>query len=149
MTHYEEGAGQGARLAWIRRKIGLTQREMAESIGVGQSQYSKAEVGLRHLGRSPMMMMGERFGVNLEWLENGQGVPFEGGEDSDRVQETSCDPAPAKPAPKQWVGLAIGELDRDREFLERAAAELGVPIAQLMAAIGKRIQDGKVKGAES
>ena len=136
----------GERLREIRRKSGKTGQETAELLGISYSHYSKAEAGFRELGRPALRLFSSAFGVDEEWLDSGK--VEEGVLPVVREKQERYLPPSGKP-PGKWVDAAIGELERDREFLERAAAELGVPISQLMAAIGKRIQDGKAKGAES
>lgn len=54
----------GIALRGVRRRLALTQVEMAEKIGVSQGDLSKMEKGLRPIGKKLALRIGKALGVD-------------------------------------------------------------------------------------
>ena len=54
----------GIALRGIRLRLGLTQKEMADKIGVTQGDLSKMEKGLRSIGRKLAVRIGKKLGTD-------------------------------------------------------------------------------------
>lgn len=61
------------RIKELRKKLGLTQKEFGERIGVTNFTISDIEKGKRVLTERNMNLICEKFNVNKEWLESGTG----------------------------------------------------------------------------
>ena len=64
------------RLALVRKKLQLTQREFAEKISVATGFIASMELGDRKVNIRIMKLISSSFNVNLQWLETGQGEMF-------------------------------------------------------------------------
>jgi transcriptional regulator with XRE-family HTH domain len=63
----------GARLSKVRKERRLLQAEVAESLGISASQYSKSEIGARKLGSAAIRSFCSIYGVREDWLLTGNG----------------------------------------------------------------------------
>lgn len=64
------------RLKELRNRLGLTQKEFGEKIGVTNFTISDIEKGKRTLTDRNMNLICEKYNVNKEWLETGSGEMF-------------------------------------------------------------------------
>ena len=64
------------RLKLLRQKLGKTQKEMSEALGVSLRAYQMYEEGKRKLPPDKMQILAQIFRVNLHWLLTGEGEPF-------------------------------------------------------------------------
>lgn len=64
------------RLKKLRRILGLTQREFAESLGISQGAYSQIEQGGRKLTDRNIVTMSAIYQVRRDWLLTGEGSVF-------------------------------------------------------------------------
>lgn len=64
---------KGLRVKEARIKLGLTQGQLGEKIGVSQSAIGRIEKGLSSFKPSNLKKLNEEFGVNIEYIENGKG----------------------------------------------------------------------------
>jgi transcriptional regulator with XRE-family HTH domain len=64
------------RLALARKTLKLTQREFAEEISVATGFVASMEVGDRKVNPRIMKLVSSIFGVNMRWLETGEGDMF-------------------------------------------------------------------------
>ena len=71
------------RLKKIRKDKGLSQKEMAQILGVTTIALSGWETGRVPAGRSRLYMIAEVFGVNIEWLLKGEGPQYKSPTDVD------------------------------------------------------------------
>lgn len=55
-------------LKQARRKCGLTQKEVADKLGVGQSTYKNYEGGLREPNGNVMVLLADLFNVTTDYL---------------------------------------------------------------------------------
>ncbi len=58
----------GIALRGVRLRLGLTQKEMAEKIGVAQGDLSKMEKGERAIGKKLAMRIGKALGIDYRRL---------------------------------------------------------------------------------
>jgi len=63
----------GERIAQERERLGLTQGQLAEKAGVGQTTIANYESGLRGRPRS-LLQLASALDVSPEWLESGKGA---------------------------------------------------------------------------
>lgn len=72
-----------SRVRTARLKTGMTQTELAESIGVTRSAIAQIESGAtRSLAPLTAMRLSEVTGLPARWLEAGEGAPADVGSDS-------------------------------------------------------------------
>lgn len=67
------------RIKQIRKDHHLTQTEFGEAIGVTFTALSKYEQGKVIPDKSIRLLICEKFNVNEEWLETGEGLPYREG----------------------------------------------------------------------
>lgn len=83
------------RIKQIRKKIGLTQVEFGERLGLKGNTITTYETGLRIPSESVIMAICREFGINRDWLESGAGemMAQTDEEQLDRIaQQYSTDP---------------------------------------------------------
>jgi transcriptional regulator with XRE-family HTH domain len=116
----------GIRLRWARKHAGLTQEQLAEKMGLGQSSVSATE----RIGQSSTetVRYAEVCGVNAKWLACGEGAWNLG------VGEISDTPA----TPGKMAGQ-LPDLDMDRRKLSNAAVELGLLLDLLTDRIDRSV----------
>ena len=66
----------GERLKLVRQKLKLSQKEMAELLGVSLNAYQRYEMGSRGLNADKLEILAKKLNVNLNWLLTGNGQPF-------------------------------------------------------------------------
>ena len=66
----------GERLREARSKLGVSQEEMANRIGIGQGALADYESGRREPSRPVLLMLEREFKVNRRWLLEAEGEPF-------------------------------------------------------------------------
>ena len=64
------------RIKQIREDSGLTMTAFAEKLNIGVSIVSMMESGKRGISERTKKDICEKFNVNLEWLETGEGEPY-------------------------------------------------------------------------
>jgi transcriptional regulator with XRE-family HTH domain len=62
------------RIAILRAAYGLTQSEMALSLGVGRAAFANWEQGTRTPNIEIMCKMADKYGVSLDWLYRGRSI---------------------------------------------------------------------------
>lgn len=67
------------RLKEIRKSHNMTQDAFASEIGATRGMVAKYETGLVVPDKSIRLLICEKFNVNPEWLETGEGVPYKEG----------------------------------------------------------------------
>jgi transcriptional regulator with XRE-family HTH domain len=77
----------GDRLRLLRQKLGLTQSQMAQKLGVTLNTYQRYELGNRNLTVEKLQQLRKLFGVNLNWLLTGEGGMFESYNDKEKVKQ--------------------------------------------------------------
>lgn len=71
MGRYIDVIGIGKRLKFERERIGITQEEMAERLGVSDRQYRRYENGTSQMRSNALFLLNE-MGIDLDYLCNGQ-----------------------------------------------------------------------------
>lgn len=66
----------GERITFIRTNAGLTMTAFAERLNLSKSSISVAESDKSKLSKRAMIDICEKFNVNPEWLETGEGEPY-------------------------------------------------------------------------
>lgn len=66
----------GNRIKKIRVDSGLNQTEFAEKLHLSKSSISVAEADKSALSKRAVLDICEKFNVNPEWLQNGEGDPY-------------------------------------------------------------------------
>lgn len=61
------------RIKMIRKKLGLSQTDFAERIAISRSALAKIESGENRPSERTQMLICDKFGINPEWLQTGQG----------------------------------------------------------------------------
>lgn len=61
------------RIKGIRKKMGLSQSDFAERIAISRSALAKIESGENRPSDRTQMLICDKFGINREWLQTGQG----------------------------------------------------------------------------
>lgn len=67
------------RIRLVRKNLRLTQTEFGRQIGCSQTAVAKYESGLVVPDQPIRMLICQRFNVNPEWLETGEGKPYKEG----------------------------------------------------------------------
>lgn len=70
-------SGFGARLAALRMKAELTQKEVAERSGVNLRTYQTYEIEARDISASALLAFDKTFNWNPRWILSGEGDPLE------------------------------------------------------------------------
>lgn len=61
----------------LRKRLGLSQTAFGERIGLKKSAISKLESGAYELTDQSVLIICREFGVNMDWLRNGEGEMFQ------------------------------------------------------------------------
>lgn len=67
------------RISMIRKDIAMTQAQFGEAIGASRPMIASYESGKVIPDKSIRLLICEKFNVNPEWLETGEGVPYKEG----------------------------------------------------------------------
>ena len=67
----------GERLESLRRTMRMTQEEFASELGLSGSTIGSYERDYRDLNDQTRHKLVDKFGVRLDWLDNGEGQPFD------------------------------------------------------------------------
>ena len=66
----------GERVKLIRKRLGLTQEQLAQRLGVGKTALSMIETGKARLSARNRNILVQELNVNPQWLESGKGEMF-------------------------------------------------------------------------
>ena len=64
------------RVKLIRKQLGMTQEQLAQRLGIGKAALSMIETGRTGLSARNRHILVQELNVNPEWLETGEGEPF-------------------------------------------------------------------------
>lgn len=70
------------RIRELRKKCGITMKELGEKIGVAESTVSQYETGKRQPDYETLLKLGEYFGVTVDYLLGAEKAPTKEGERS-------------------------------------------------------------------
>lgn len=118
----------GARIKQIRTAAGLSQANMAQKIGVGQSTLAQMETGRRTVAERYIMLLASVFSVNPDWIKTGQGSMY-------KPAETSSSEQLLSPTKKALIAAITALPDNQCDALAAAAA---VAVEQLTYANEKK-----------
>jgi transcriptional regulator with XRE-family HTH domain len=82
----DDARGLGERIIAVRRKLGLSQREFAERIGVSRNVVIRYESGRSRPRVETLDRIGKVGGVSSEWLLQGNSQQLVRGEDREWVE---------------------------------------------------------------
>ena len=138
------------RIKQIRKKIGLTQVEFGERLGLKGNTITTYETGLRIPSESVIMAICREFGINRDWLETGTGemMAQTDEEQLDRIaQQYSTDPTF-----RAILEVYMQMSDQAREMFVEYVHQLSDALrktpspADLEAAANKLDQSDKISG---
>lgn len=61
----------GDRIKTVRKDLGLTQREMAEKLGIAPNSLAQNESGSRNPSEQTLKLICREFSISYDWLKNG------------------------------------------------------------------------------
>ena len=61
----------GDRIKTVRKDLGLTQREMAEKLGIAPNSLAQNESGSRNPSEQTLKLICREFAISYDWLKNG------------------------------------------------------------------------------
>lgn len=64
------------RIKDLRKKLGMTQKELGSKLGIGQTAIYKIENNVNNLTEQNIKLICKEFNVNEEWLRTGEGEVF-------------------------------------------------------------------------
>ncbi len=64
------------RVRMIRKAQNMTQKEFAAAVGVQRLVVASWEQGAAKPGHARLYVIAEKFGVNIDWLLKGEGLPY-------------------------------------------------------------------------
>lgn len=67
------------RIADIRKHLNMTQAQFGAEIGASRGMIAKYETGLVIPDKSVRLLICNKFNVREEWLETGEGLPYQEG----------------------------------------------------------------------
>lgn len=69
------------RILYIRKNADLTQAEFGKRIGIAQTTIGAYETGRREPIESTLKVICSEFNINMDWLKNGNGQPYNQADD--------------------------------------------------------------------
>lgn len=64
------------RIVELRKKLNMTQKEFAQSIGIAQSSWAMIESGGRNINERHIKLISSIYHANEKWLKTGEGEMF-------------------------------------------------------------------------
>ena len=80
----------GSRIKELRRSLGLTQKEFADSLGIVQGFLSGIERGRKTPSDTLLIALSHRYGLNERWLSTGQGEMSRGSDTHSQPPAEPC-----------------------------------------------------------
>lgn len=65
------------RIKLVRKKLGLTQKEIAQSLGIKQGHWSDIERGEKQPSETLLIAFIYRYAISSHWLQTGEGEMFD------------------------------------------------------------------------
>lgn len=113
-----------ARIKEVRKALGLTQKEFAERIQIGNSSLSKIEKGINNPSKQTIALICKEFSVNQKWLEDGTGdmitLPYDFQKTYAELSSRSEADLPSKHATKEQILDAVNNILEKIEEIEDA-----------------------------
>ena len=102
-----------ARIAEVRKAVGLSQAEMADQLGLSRNFISLMENGNRIPSDRTVADICREFGVNRIWLETGVGEPFQPKDKREELKAVFSDILSGRQSEKNAFIEAIAQLPDD------------------------------------
>jgi len=123
----------GERIRFLRKSMGLTQKEFAKKIGITQGYLTEVESGKKQPSEKVLKLISHTFGVSYEWLKYGKGEMWEkGGEEvpvwlREFMKEASDEDIELVHAFIQLLKHATSKEDKEllKLFLKKVASQEG------------------------
>ena len=96
------------RVKLIRKKLGMTQEQLAQRLGIGKAALSMIETGKTRLSSRNRNIMVQELNVNPEWLETGRGEMFNAEPDLTAYMHRTDNSLPLKSVPLYSVEGTAG-----------------------------------------
>ena len=96
------------RVKLIRKKLGMTQEQLAQRLGIGKAALSMIETGKTRLSSRNRNIMVQELNVNPEWLETGRGEMFNAEPDLTAYMHRTDNPLPLQSVPLYSVEGTAG-----------------------------------------
>lgn len=115
------------RIKEIRKAERITQKELAERLGVAQATVGGWESGAKNVPAAQAYRIASEFNVNLEWLKTGVGEMYRTPADRRELQRAIfLEILESFPAP-----LALSLIDAMREYLREHRPDVKLPPVEL------------------
>ena len=113
----------GERLAMIREKANMNQKQFATAVGITNSSISRAEKDQQELGSAVKKVICHEFRINQSWLETGDGEMYNNDLDAEEIVPDLVDIFEANPSILNAVRTAtlkftVHDWQKLNEFLE-------------------------------
>lgn len=140
-----------SRFSMVREKLGFSQKDLADSLGIQKSVVSEIESGKRELSKNVMIALMNKFNVSTDWLLTGEGEMFRG--ETKDVEYMPVAESSKIPLLRQTVSCGPGQEWETGDNVESYIEPLGLVTdkKQLCAfrsrgvsMIGAGIQDGDI-----
>ena len=140
-----------SRFSMVREKLGFSQKDLADSLGIQKSVVSEIESGKRELSKNVMIALMNKFNVSTDWLLTGEGEMFRG--ETRNVEYMPVAESSKIPLLRQTVSCGPGQEWETGDNVESYIEPLGLVTdkKQLCAfrsrgvsMIGAGIQDGDI-----
>lgn len=113
------------RIKAVRNAVGKTQEDFAEKIGIGKSSVSLLESGRNNPSEQTIRAICKEFGVNENWLRNGEGEMFRTLNREDELSYMMSKMLKCEPSFKhRLISVLLRMSEGEWEMLERKAIEL-------------------------
>lgn len=107
------------RLKLIRKNSGMTQEAFASELGATRGMIAKYETGLVVPDQTMRLLISQRFNVNPEWLETGEGKPYKEGLIPELVHALRQMPAVQTALERLLPRLTAEDLQHINSLIER------------------------------
>lgn len=114
------------RIKELRKKLGLTQQEFADRIGIKRGGVANYEIGRNEPSDSVISLICREFKINEDWLRTGEGEMFKPVNKNLQILEYFNDVAELDDTSfKKKISLALAQLsDEGWQHLEKFLDEL-------------------------
>ena len=142
----------GERFCAFRKRLGMTQAEIADKIKASRSFLSQVESDLSIPGGEMLMLVNQHFGLNVNWLLTGEGEMFRNKEEKqeekgeEKQAQEPPTPSPAEPNKIKQLEQKVNYLykvisERSSEFQPLPSSSESVQIPFYAYAVSAGIPD--------
>lgn len=111
------------RIRKIRKDLNMNQTEFGAELGATQKMVTTYETGAVLPDKSIRLLICEKFNVNPEWLETGEGVPYREGLLSSLADALRQMPAVASALERLLPRLTHEDLEHLNDLVQRIISE--------------------------